>query len=223
MGEYVVMSIGKKKGKKGSLGTSFIIEKVPGQKRISCSNCINYNSDNSCSAQPVIISEIGYNYWMHCESFSLDDRYDTEENRVIVSRNRKLKKKKKRKNNKKKKNKNTYFEQVNISIYPTEKSSEAYNYAKQGRTKEEKLSDKKAKIAAQHRQKKKSAEDNRRYEQLMSKIGKRQKIENLYLRHFRKEIDTLDFLDEMDIILGNIPLDKSDLVFIREYLYRKFM
>ena len=57
----------------------------------------------------------------------------------------------------------------------------------------------------------------------MSKIGKRQKIENLYLRHFRKEIDTLDFLDEMDIILGNIPLDKSDLVFIREYLYRKFM
>lgn len=33
MGEYVVMSIGKKKGKKGSLGTSFIIEKVPGQKK----------------------------------------------------------------------------------------------------------------------------------------------------------------------------------------------
>lgn len=91
------MSIGKKKGKKGSLGTSFIIEKVPGQKRISCSNCINYNSDNSCSAQPVFISEIGYNYWMHCESFSLDDRYDTEENRATVSRNRKLKKIKRRK------------------------------------------------------------------------------------------------------------------------------
>ena len=41
------MSIRGRKPKKGSLGTSFIIEKIPGLKRISCSNCINYNMDKS--------------------------------------------------------------------------------------------------------------------------------------------------------------------------------
>ena len=40
------MSIRGRKPKKGSLGTSFIIEKVPGLKRISCSNCINCAYNN---------------------------------------------------------------------------------------------------------------------------------------------------------------------------------
>lgn len=57
------MALDGKKGKKGSLGTSFIVEKIPGLKRITCSNCTYYNSDKSCSAKPVFLSEIGYDYW----------------------------------------------------------------------------------------------------------------------------------------------------------------
>ncbi|MEG0855811.1 MAG: hypothetical protein RSG52_04935 [Terrisporobacter sp.] len=217
------MSIGKKKAKKGSLGTSFIVEKIPGLKRISCSNCTNYNNDNSCSAKPVFITEIGYNYWTHCDSFSLDDRYDSEENRMIVNRSRKPKNKKKKKKKKKKNNTNNVVNNIEISIYPTEKSSEAYEYAKRGRTQEEKLSDERARNAAQQRQLKKSKEDSQKYEKLMIKIGQRRKIENLYISHFKKEIDTLDFLDKMDEILEGKDIKSSDLVFIREYLYKKVM
>lgn len=138
---------------------------------------------------------------------------------MMVSRSRKLKKKKKKKK-KRKKNQNTLSS--NISIYPTEKSSEAYNYAKRGRTKEEKLSDQKARIAAQKRQRQKDIEDYNRYNMLMKKIGYKNRLERLYLKHFAKEIDTLDFVDEMDNILEGKKIDKSDLVFIREYLYKKF-
>ena len=215
------MSIGKKKGKKGSIGTSFIVEKIPGLKRISCSNCTNYNSDNSCSVKPVFITEIGYNYWIHCDSFSLDDRYDSEENRRIVNRSRKTTKKKKKK--KKKKNTNNIVRNTQLSIYPTEKSSEAYEYAKRGRPREEKESDERARRSAQQRALKKSVEDDRKYEFLMRKIGQKRKMENLYIRHFKKELDTLDFLDEMDNLLEGKDVDSSDLVFIREYLYKKVM
>lgn len=166
------MAIGKKKGKKGSLGTSFIVEKIPGLKRISCSNCTNYDTDNSCSAKPVFITEIGYNYWTHCDSFSLDDRYDSEENRIIVNRSRKTtKKKKKKKNN----NTNNTVRNTQLSIYPTEKSSEAYEYAKRGRTHEEKESDERARKSAQQRALKKSVKDDKKYEFLMRKIGQNRK------------------------------------------------
>lgn len=219
------MSICKKKGKKGSLGTSFIVEKIPGLKRISCSNCTNYNTDNSCSAKPVFITEIGYNYWTHCDSFSLDDRYDSEENRMTVNRSRKTTKKKKKKKQKKNNNNNTnnVVRNTQLSIYPTEKSSEAYEYAKRGRTQEEKLSDERARKSAQQRALKKSVEDDKKYEFLMRKIGQKRKIENLYIKHFKKELDTLDFLDKMNDILEGKDVASSDLVFIREYLYKKVM
>ena len=80
------MSIGKKKGKKGSLGTSFIVEKIPGLKRISCSNCINYEKDKSCSAKGVYIVEVGYDFWNQCDKFDLSSEYDSEENQQLVSR-----------------------------------------------------------------------------------------------------------------------------------------
>lgn len=57
----------------------------------------------------------------------------------------------------------------------------------------------------------------------MRKIGQKRKMENLYIRHFKKELDTLDFLDEMDNLLEGKDVDSSDLVFIREYLYKKVM
>ena len=64
------MSIRGRKPKKGSLGTSFIIEKVPGLKRISCSNCINYNVDKSCdvkiSCAPFLFFFINYFSFFLC-------------------------------------------------------------------------------------------------------------------------------------------------------------
>ena len=83
------MSIGGRKPKKGSLGTSFIIEKIPGLKRISCSNCINYNVDKSCDVKHVLMSEIGYDYWKQCNQFELSNEFDTEENRALAERTRK--------------------------------------------------------------------------------------------------------------------------------------
>ena len=83
------MSIRGRKPKKGSLGTSFIIEKRPGLKRISCSNCINYNVDKSCDVKHVLMSEIGYDYWKQCNQFELSNEFDTEENRALAERTRK--------------------------------------------------------------------------------------------------------------------------------------
>ena len=83
------MSIRGRKPKKGSLGTSFIIEKIPGLKRISCSNCINYNVDKSCDVKHVLMSEIGYDYWKQCNQFELSNEFDTEENRALAERTRK--------------------------------------------------------------------------------------------------------------------------------------
>ena len=83
------MSIRGRKPKKGSLGTSFIIEKIPGLKRISCSNCINYNMDKSCDVKHVLMSEIGYDYWKQCNQFELSNEFDTEENRALAERTRK--------------------------------------------------------------------------------------------------------------------------------------
>lgn len=77
-----------KRPMKGSLGTSFIIEKIPGIKRISCSNCINYEEDRSCSAKGVSIMEIGYDFWNQCDKFDLSSKYDSEENQALVARTR---------------------------------------------------------------------------------------------------------------------------------------
>lgn len=82
------MSIGGRRPKKGSLGTSFIIEKIPGLKRITCSNCINYNHDKSCNIKYVLMSEIGYDYWKQCDQFDLSTQYDTEDNRELANRTR---------------------------------------------------------------------------------------------------------------------------------------
>lgn len=80
------MTIRGRRPRKGSLGTSFIIEKIPGLKRISCSNCINYEKDKSCSAKGVYIAEIGYDFWNQCDKFDLSSEYDSEENQQLVSR-----------------------------------------------------------------------------------------------------------------------------------------
>ena len=56
----------------------------------------------------------------------------------------------------------------------------------------------------------------------MIRIGNKSKIESLYEKHFSKNIDTLDFIDELDIIIDDKNISESDLVFIREYIYKKY-
>ncbi len=112
------MTIRGRRPKKGSLGTSFIIEKIPGLKRISCSNCINYESDKSCSAKGVYIVELGYDFWNQCDKFDLSSEYDSEENQQLVSRVRQRIKKqytldKKEKNKGHIKSKNLTIDKVN--------------------------------------------------------------------------------------------------------------
>ena len=75
-----------KKPMKGSLGTSFIIEKVTGTKRLSCSSCINYGDDRSCIVKGTMIAEIGYDFWKQCDKFDLSSQYDTDENRLLALR-----------------------------------------------------------------------------------------------------------------------------------------
>lgn len=231
------MSIGGKKAKRGSVGTSIIVEKIPGLKRITCSNCTYYNSDNSCSAKPVLISEIGYDYWKQCNSFSLNDKYDSEENREIVQRNRKIKSRKKNKNKNNRNenynlnvNKNNKIERTSIrsggyefmeTIYPTEKSSGEFTYAKRGKSREERLSEERVKKHIEQRDKLKLVEDKKKYNELMYKIGKREKLESLYINHFKGTIDTLDFIDKIDNLIKDKDISETDLIFIREYLYKK--
>ena len=223
------MSIGSKKGKKGSLGTSFIIEKIPGKKRISCINCSNYNSDNSCSAKPIFISEIGYDFWKNCDSFSLATAYDNDENQYLVARSRplKLKNKKKKKKRSKIEAKNSNYKsssntRITQNIYPTEKKLSDLVYSNRGKTREEKLSDEKVRKLALERERKKFKEDTQKYEKLMVRIGKKEKIESLYTKHFSKAIETLDFIDELDSLIEGKNVSESELVFIREYIYKKY-
>lgn len=71
---------------KGSWGTGYIIEPRPNNKRISCSFCKYYNEDGSCMAKPIVIWEVGYDYWKHCRNFHLKNHYDTPKNRATVNR-----------------------------------------------------------------------------------------------------------------------------------------
>ena len=59
-----------KKPMKGSIGTSFIIEKIPGKKR-SCSSCIHYIIDRSCIKTSVVMSEVGYDFYKYCKYFTI--------------------------------------------------------------------------------------------------------------------------------------------------------
>lgn len=74
------------RGKKGSIDTSVIIIKKPGTKRITCSNCIHYDEDKSCSKLGLPFSELGYDFWNQCEYFDLSEEFETTENLELVAR-----------------------------------------------------------------------------------------------------------------------------------------
>ena len=63
-----------RKPMKGSLGTAFIIEKVPAQRKLSCAKCIYFDPDGSCNKLRIVISEVGYDYFKHCKHFNREDK-----------------------------------------------------------------------------------------------------------------------------------------------------
>ena len=128
-----------------------------------------------------------------------------------------INKKRKKKNNGNKwirieSNRNYYKESTNTGygreIYPTEKKSSELVYAER------------VKKFVNKREKIKQIENRKKYNDLMIKIGEKQRLEELYIRHFKKDIDTLDFIDELDSIIESKNINESELVFIREYIYK---
>lgn len=65
------MAAKNKKPMKGSIGTSFIIEKIPATRKMSCSKCIYYQGDGSCIKKPIVLSEVGYDFYKNCKDFTL--------------------------------------------------------------------------------------------------------------------------------------------------------
>ena len=65
------MAAKNKKPMKGSIGTSFIIEKIPATRKMSCSKCIYYQGDGSCMKKPNVLSEVGYDFYKNCKDFTL--------------------------------------------------------------------------------------------------------------------------------------------------------
>ena len=65
------MAAKNKKPMKGSIGTSFIIEKIPATRKMSCSKCIYYQGDGSCMKKPIVLSEVGYDFYKNCKDFTL--------------------------------------------------------------------------------------------------------------------------------------------------------
>lgn len=107
-----------------------------------------------------------------------------------------------------------------MMIYPTESASTHLTYAKTGRTKGEIQADNRVKKFALEREKIKSKEDSIRYKRLVGIIGNKEELERVYSSYFKNDLDTLDFVDVVDRLIDGKDIRESDLVFIREYLYK---
>lgn len=69
--------ISKNKPSKGWMGAPHHIERAfRGEK--SCASCIYFESDDgSCSIHPIVINEVGYNYYKNCKEFERrQERYN---------------------------------------------------------------------------------------------------------------------------------------------------
>ena len=56
----------------------------------------------------------------------------------------------------------------------------------------------------------------------MKKIGDRTKIENLFLKYFKKEIDAIELYDKAQEILEGKNISDNEVAFIREYLRKEY-
>ncbi len=73
---------------KGSWGDSYLIEQPKNTVRITCSDCVHYYDDGSCSLKPIVISEVGYNYWRYCDGFILSKESQTDRRYKYIMRTR---------------------------------------------------------------------------------------------------------------------------------------
>lgn len=56
--------------KKGNWGTWAVIDNPPPKAGGQCGGCIHYNEDGSCNVLPVIIHEVGRDYWRKCKEYT---------------------------------------------------------------------------------------------------------------------------------------------------------
>lgn len=50
------------------------------KEKVSCSMCVHYGDDQSCSYKNKVVSELGYDHWKHCSGFDLRPKYINDEN-----------------------------------------------------------------------------------------------------------------------------------------------
>lgn len=57
------------------------LNKKAGKKdKVSCSMCVHYGDDQSCSYKNSYIPELGYDHWKYCSGFDLLPKYINDEN-----------------------------------------------------------------------------------------------------------------------------------------------
>lgn len=71
---------------KGSWGERYVIEQPKNKERITCSDCVFYHEDGSCTKRPIVISEVGYNYWRYCKDFVLSIESETDKRCDYIAR-----------------------------------------------------------------------------------------------------------------------------------------
>ena len=142
------------------------------------------------------------------------------------NKNKSKSKKKRKKHN----NNNAYDSRYSMGfggayIYDrTEGGFPVLTYAQiEKKTPEEKRKEEEFKRHTKERNMKKSIENKNKYNNLINKIGNKYKIESLYRKHLSGEIDVEDFIYQMDLIIGDKDISKSELDFIREYIERQLI
>ena len=61
----------KSRPTRGRIGTPYNIERIYSQKQY-CKNCIYYEKeDSSCSIKPIVLNEVGFDYYKTCKSFEV--------------------------------------------------------------------------------------------------------------------------------------------------------
>lgn len=56
--------------KRGNWGNWAVIDNPPPKAGNQCGGCIHYNEDGSCNVLPVIIHEVGRDYWKKCKEYT---------------------------------------------------------------------------------------------------------------------------------------------------------
>ena len=73
--------------KKGNWGTWAVIDNPPLKSSSMCGGCIHYNDDGSCNVLPIVIHEVGRNYWKKCAHYSRTPSQSSQKEKVKASPN----------------------------------------------------------------------------------------------------------------------------------------